>query len=204
MIAHLKGLLSATGADHAVIDVGGVGYLVGMSARSLAALGAVGEAVTVHTEMLVGEEFIRLVGFAGETERDWFRLLTGVQGVGARVALAILSALDPAELHRAIAAQDKAMVARANGVGPKLAERIVRELKDKAGLIATSPLAIGGAAGGGAPAASGFQADALAALASLGFRPGEASAAVGAALDELGEGASLDALVRLALRKAAK
>ena len=204
MIAHLKGLLSATGADHAVIDVGGVGYLVGMSARSLAALGAVGEAVTVHTEMLVGEEFIRLVGFAGETERDWFRLLTGVQGVGARVALAILSALDPAELHRAIAAQDKAMVARANGVGPKLAERIVRELKDKAGLIATSPLAIGGAVGGGIPAASGLQADALAALASLGFRPGEASAAVGAALDELGEGASLDALVRLALRKAAK
>ena len=204
MIAHLKGQLSATGADHALIDVGGVGYLVGMSARSLAALGAVGEAVTVHTEMLVGEEFIRLVGFAGETERDWFRLLTGVQGVGARVALAILSVLDPAELHRAIAAQDKAMVARANGVGPKLAERIVRELKDKAGLIATSPLVIGGAAGGVAPAASGLQADALAALASLGFRPGEASVAVGAALDELGAGASLDALVRLALRKAAK
>lgn len=203
MIAHLKGQLSATGADHAVIDVGGVGYLVGMSARSLAALGAVGEAVTVHTEMLVGEEFIRLVGFAGETERDWFRLLTGVQGVGARVALAILSVLDPADLHRAIAAQDKAMVARANGVGPKLAERIVRELKDKAGLIATSPLAIGGAAGGIA-VAPGAQADALAALASLGFRPGEASAAVGAALDELGDGASLDALVRLALRKAAK
>ncbi|HZV19042.1 MAG TPA: Holliday junction branch migration protein RuvA [Sphingobium sp.] len=204
MIAHLKGLLSATGADHAVIDVGGVGYLVGMSTRSLAALGAVGEAVMVHTEMLVAEDFIRLVGFGDETERDWFRLLTGVQGVGARVALAILSVLDPTELHRAIAAQDKAMVARANGVGPKLAERIVRELKDKAGLIATSPLAIGGAAGGAGPAASGLQADALAALASLGFRPGEASAAVGAALDELGAAPSLDALVRLALRKAAK
>lgn len=202
MIAHLKGLLSATDVDHAVIDVGGVGYLVGMSARSLAALGPVGEAVTVHTEMLVAEDFIRLVGFASETERDWFRLLTGVQGVGARVALAILSVLDPAELHRAIAAQDKAMVARANGVGPKLAERIVRELKDKAGLIATSPLAIG-AAGGGAMV-PGAQADALSALASLGFRPGEASAAVSAALDELGEGATLDALVRMALRKAAK
>ncbi|MBN8830178.1 MAG: Holliday junction branch migration protein RuvA [Sphingomonadales bacterium] len=203
MIAHLKGLLVSTGLDQAVIDVGGVGYLVGMSSRSLAALGAVGEAVTVHTEMLVGEEFIRLVGFASQTERDWFRLLTGVQGVGARVALAILSALDPAELHRAIAGQDKAMVARANGVGPKLAERIVRELKDRIGTIATSPLAMGG---GAAPAlaASGAQADALAALASLGFKPGEASAAVGAALDELGEGASLDALVRLALRKAAK
>ncbi len=205
MIAHLKGLLSASGVDHAVIDVGGVGYLVGMSARSLAALGTAGEAVTVHTEMLVAQDFIRLVGFASEAERDWFRLLTGVQGVGARVALAILSVLDPAELHRAIAAQDKAMVARANGVGPKLAERIVRELKDKAGLVATSALVIGGAGGaGGVPAASGVQADALSALASLGFRPGEASTAVGAALDELGAGATLDALVRLALRKAAK
>jgi Holliday junction DNA helicase RuvA len=202
MIAHLKGLLVSTGLDSAVIDVGGVGYLVGMSSRSLTALSGIGEAVTVHTEMLVGEDFIRLVGFASEMERDWFRLLTGVQGVGARVALAILSALDPAELQRAIAAQDKAMVARANGVGPKLAERIVRELKDKVSLIATSPLAIGG--GVGAPAASGAQADALAALASLGFKPGEASAAVSAALDELGDGATLDALVRMALRKAAK
>lgn len=203
MIAHLKGLLCSTGPDSAVVDVGGVGYLVGMSSRSLAALGSVGEAVTVHTEMLVGEEFIRLVGFASEAERDWFRLLTGVQGVGARVALAILSALDPAALHRAIAAQDKAMVARANGVGPKLAERIVRELKDKVGTIATGPLAIGGA-GGGAAMADGVQADALAALASLGFKPGEASAAVNAALAELDATASLDALVRLALRKAAK
>jgi len=204
MIAHLKGLLTSTGIDSAVIDVGGVGYLVGMSARSLAALGRVGEAVTVHTEMLVGEEFIRLVGFASEAERDWFRLLTGVQGVGARVALAILSALDPAELQRAVAGQDKAMVARANGVGPKLAERIVRELKDKVGAIATGALATGGAAAAPLAAAGGAQADALAALASLGFRPGEASQAVGAALDELGEGATLDALVRLALRKAAK
>ncbi|MBT2186243.1 Holliday junction branch migration protein RuvA [Sphingobium nicotianae] len=202
MIAHLKGLLASTGLDHAVIDVGGVGYLVGMSSRSLSALGSVGEAVTVHTEMLVAEDFIRLVGFASESERDWFRLLTGVQGVGARVALAILSALDPVELHRAIAAQDKAMVARANGVGPKLAERIVRELKDKVGAIATSPLAIGMARG--APAASGAQADALSALTSLGFKPAEASTAVAAAVDELGEGATLDALVRLSLRKAAK
>jgi len=204
MIAHLKGLLASTGLDQAVVDVGGVGYLVGMSSRSLTALGAVGEAVTVHTEMLVGEEFIRLVGFASETERDWFRLLTGVQGVGARVALAILSALDPAELHRAIAGQDKAMVARANGVGPKLAERIVRELKDKVGMVATSPLAIGGGGGAPMPAGGGVQADALSALASLGFKPGEASSAVSAALDELGDGATLDALVRLSLRKAAK
>jgi Holliday junction DNA helicase RuvA len=202
MIAHLKGLLASTGLDSAVVDVGGVGYLVAMSARSLSALGGVGEAVTVHTEMLVGEDFVRLVGFASETERDWFRLLTGVQGVGARVALAILSALDPAELSRAIGVQDKAMVARANGVGPKLAERIVRELKDKVGALATSPLAIGGAPV--APVAGGVQADALAALASLGFKPGEASVAVNTASEELGDGATLDALVRLALRKAAK
>ncbi|MCW2362897.1 Holliday junction DNA helicase RuvA [Sphingobium xanthum] len=205
MIAHLKGLLVSTGLDSAVIDVGGVGYLVGMSSRSLSALGSVGGAVTVHTEMLVGEEFIRLVGFASEAERDWFRLLTGVQGVGARVALAILSALEPSDLHRAIAAQDKAMVARANGVGPKLAERIVRELKDKVGAIATGSFAIGlDASGAAIPAATGVQADALSALASLGFKPGEASIAVSAALDELGDSASLDALVRLALQKAAK
>jgi Holliday junction DNA helicase RuvA len=203
MIAHLKGQLSATGIDHAVIDVGGVGYLVGMSSRSLSALGGAGEAVTVHTEMLVGEDFIRLVGFASEAERDWFRLLTGVQGVGARVALAILSALEPADLHRAIAAQDKAMVARANGVGPKLAERIVRELKDKTGPIATGPLAIGGGVVVAAPD-GGAAADAMSALANLGFKPFEASTAVAAAQADLGEDASLDALVRLALRKAAR
>jgi len=204
MIAHLKGLLSATGMDNAVIDVGGVGYLVGMSSRSLSALGSPGEAVTVHTEMLVGEDFVRLFGFASEAERDWFRLLTGVQGVGARVALAILSALEPADLHRAIAMQDKAMVARANGVGPKLAERIVRELKDKVGTIATGPLAIGGVSIAVAGPEGSAAADAMSALGNLGFKPFEASTAVAAAQAELGEDASLDALVRLALRKAAK
>ncbi|MCW6534682.1 Holliday junction branch migration protein RuvA [Sphingomonas lycopersici] len=199
MIAHLKGRLESTGVDYAVIDVGGVGYLVGASSRTLAAIGPVGEACILFTEMLVGEDFIRLVGFARAEERDWFRLLTGVQGVGARVALAILSALEPADLNRAIAAQDKAMVARANGVGPKLAERIVRELKDKAGGIALGP------GGGAAPAAtSGAGADAVSALLNLGFRPAEASAAVASAEEELGPGATLDALVRLALRKAAR
>ncbi|MES2057755.1 MAG: Holliday junction branch migration protein RuvA [Pseudomonadota bacterium] len=196
MIAHLKGRLDATGIDHAVVDVGGVGYLVGASARTLASIGPVGEAVMLHTEMLVAEDFIRLVGFATASERDWFRLLTGVQGVGARVALAILSALDPAELSRAIAAQDKAMVARANGVGPKLAERIVRELKDKIGGVAI---------GGAAPIVpDGAGADAVSAMLNLGFRPAEANAAVASAEEELGTGATLDALVRLALRKAAK
>jgi Holliday junction DNA helicase RuvA len=198
MIAHLKGILTSTGTDHAVIDVHGVGYLVGASARTLAAIGPVGEATTLFTEMLVAEDFIRLVGFASAAERDWFRLLTGVQGVGARVALAILSALEPADISRAVMAQDKATVARANGVGPKLAERIVRELKDKVGGVALGP----SAAAQVVPAGAG--SDAVSALLNLGFRPAEAASAVAAAEEDLGEGASLDALVRLALRKAAK
>ncbi|TPG10395.1 Holliday junction branch migration protein RuvA [Sphingomonas oligophenolica] len=198
MIAHLKGRLDSTSVDHAVIDVGGVGYLVGASSRTLAAIGAVGEACMLHTEMLVAEDFIRLVGFASAAERDWFRLLTGVQGVGARVALAILSAFEPVDLSRAIASQDKAMVARANGVGPKLAERIVRELKDKVGGIA---LALGP---GVVNAPIGAAADAVSALLNLGFRAPEASAAVASAEEELGPDVTLDALVRLALRKASR
>ncbi|WP_294277667.1 Holliday junction branch migration protein RuvA [uncultured Sphingomonas sp.] len=199
MIAHLKGRLDSTGIDHAVIDVGGVGYLVGASARTLSSIGPVGEAAMLHTEMLVSEDSIRLVGFASADERDWFRLLTGVQGVGSRVALAILSALEPADLMRAIASGDKAMVVRANGVGPKLAQRIVMELKDKVGGIVLAP-----GSGGGVAASAGAGADAVSALLNLGFRPAEANAAVAAAEEELGAGASLDALVRLALRKAAK
>jgi Holliday junction DNA helicase RuvA len=198
MIAHLKGRLAATAMDHAVIDVNGVGYLVGASARTLAAMGAIGEAVTVHTEMLVSEDSIRLMGFASADERDWFRLLTSVQGVGAKVALAILSTLSPEEIQTAIARSDSAMIARANGVGPKLAQRIANELKDKAGVVA-----LGGSASGAAPA-GGAAADAVSAMLNLGFKPAEASNAVGAASDELGAGATLDALVRLALRKAAK
>ena len=198
MIVHLKGRLDSTGIDHAVIDVGGVGYLVGASARTLSALGPIGEACTVFTELLVGEDFQRLVGFSSADERDWFRLLTAVQGVGARVALAILSALEPVDLSRAIASGDKAMVARANGVGPKLAQRIVNELAGKMGSPALAATA-------GVPAPRGGAAqDALSALANLGFKPADASAAVTAALADLGDGATLDALVRLALRKAAK
>lgn len=198
MIAHLKGRLDSTGLDHAVIDVDGVGYLVGASARTLSALGPTGEAATVFTEMLVAEDSIRLVGFATVAERDWFRLLTGVQGVGARVALAILSALEPADLNRAVLAQDKTTVARAQGVGPKLAERIVRELKDRVGGVSLGPAA----AAQVVPAGAG--ADAVSALLNLGFRPAEAAAVVAQAEEELGGTASLDALVRLALRKAAK
>ncbi|MEQ1726624.1 MAG: Holliday junction branch migration protein RuvA [Sphingopyxis sp.] len=206
MIAKLTGKLDSWGAGHAVIDVAGVGYLVEASARTLSAIGMVGDEVTVHTEMLVGEDFLRLIGFASAEERDWFRLLTSVQGVGGKVALAILSALEPAEVQRAIAGGDAASIARANGVGPKLAQRICNELRDKAGSVATGALGIG-AVNLNEPA-GGVLADALAALGSLGFKPAEASAAVGAADAELaaqGEGAAtLDALVRLALRKAAR
>jgi Holliday junction DNA helicase RuvA len=199
MIAKLTGRLDSSGAGHAVIDVGGVGYLVEASARTLDALGPVGGDVTIHTEMLVGEDFLRLLGFAKAEERDWFRLLTSVQGVGAKVALAILSALEIGDLQRALASSDSAMIARANGVGPKLAQRITHELKDKAG-------ALGGIAGSGPilSAAAGPLADAVTALTGLGFKPGEASAAVAAANEELGADASLDALVRVALKKAAK
>lgn len=200
MIAKLTGRLDSSGAGTAVIDVGGVGYLVEASARTLDALGAVGSDVTIHTEMLVGEDFLRLLGFARAEERDWFRLLVSVQGVGAKMALAILSALETAELQRALASGDAAMIARANGVGPKLAQRICNELKDKAGGL--GGMAMG--AGAVLPSGGGVLADAVAALTGLGFKPGEATGAVAAANDELGTGANLDALVRLALRKAAK
>lgn len=197
MIARLRGTLAEFTADSAVIDVNGVGYLVSASSRTLSTLGAIGEEVVLHTEMLVAEDFIRLVGFTSAEERDWFRLLTSVQGVGAKVALSILSILSPEEAQTAVARADSAMIARANGVGPKLAQRIVNELKDKAGGVAL------GGSGATAPA-GGAQADAVSALLNLGFKPAEASGAVSAANDELGPGATLDALVRLALRKAAK
>ena len=198
MIAKLRGLLDSFAADHAVVDVNGVGYLVFASTRTLASLGPVGGEIVLHTVMQVSDDDIRLIGFASGDERDWFRLLISVQGVGARVALAILSTLDPAELAAAVSRGDKAMVARANGVGPKLAARIVNELAGKLG----SP-ALAATAGSPAPR-EGAAHDALSALANLGFRPAEASAAVAAALDDLGPAATLDALVRLALRKAAK
>jgi Holliday junction DNA helicase RuvA len=199
MIARLRGVLAEVTADHAVLDVGGVGYLVGCSGRTLSAIGEVGGDVLLFTEMQVREDAITLFGFGSASERDAFRLLTSVQGVGGRVALSILTVLDAGELSRAVATGDKAMVARANGVGPKLAMRIVNELKDKMGGM---PLGPGLAA---APAAKGGVGDdALSALANLGFRPAEAANAVGAAIEELGDGATLDAVVRLALRKAAK
>jgi Holliday junction DNA helicase RuvA len=198
MIARLSGALAEVAADHAVIDVAGVGYLVQASSRTLSAIGPVGGQVMIFTELQVREDAMTLFGFGSAAERDWFRLLTGVQGVGGRVALAILSVLAADELQKAVASGDKAMVARAQGVGPKLAERIVRELKDKVGGIALGPGA------SAAPPAGGAAQDAVSALTNLGFRPAEANAAVAAANDELGERASLDALVRLALKKAAR
>ena len=155
MIAKLSGRLDATGEDWAVVDVGGVGYLVHCSSRTLAALGELGEGCTVHTQLQVSENDMRLLGFASGTERDWFRLLTQVQGVGSKVALAILSALSPDELQRACAAQDAATVARAQGVGPKLASRIVNELKDKAGALPS----VAGAALAAVPAGSASAAE---------------------------------------------
>src|SRR3954465_14455636 len=178
MIAKLRGLLDGATADHAVIDVHGVGYLVFASTRTLSGLGANGAEVVLHTVMQVSDDDIRLIGFATGEERDWFGLLRSVQGVGAKVALAILSALSVDELHRAVASGDSAMIARANGVGPKLAQRIVHELKDKAGGVA---LGLGAAA----PPTGSAGADAASALVNLGFRPAEAAAAVAKAEAEL-------------------
>jgi Holliday junction DNA helicase RuvA len=204
MIAKLYGRIDETGIDHLVIDVNGVGYLVQASARTLAALGSGGaktdDFATVFTEMQVSENDMRLIGFATREERDWFRLLTNVQGVGGKVGLAILSALEPEDLALAIGSGDAAMVARANGVGPKLASRIVNELKDKVGALA----GIGGGAKLIAAASGSHASDAMSALANLGFKPGEAGSAVAQAVEELGSDASLDALVRLALKRAAK
>jgi Holliday junction DNA helicase RuvA len=195
LIARLSGTLAELTADGAVIDVAGVGYQIHASARTLDAIGPLGGEVKILTELQVREDAWTLFGFGSAVERDSFRALTSVQGVGGKVALAILSALSPDELSRAVAQDDKAMIGRANGVGPKLAARIANELQGKLGVAAL---------GQSLTPRGGTAADALSALANLGFKPAEASAAVNAAQDELGADAGLDALVRLALRKAAK
>ncbi|RGP41417.1 DNA helicase [Altererythrobacter insulae] len=202
MIAKLSGRLDETGDDWAIVDVQGVGYLVHCSTKTLTALGEVGEACTVHTDLQVSENDMRLLGFAESAERDWFRLLTTVQGVGSKVALAILSALSFGELRDACAGGDAAMVARAQGVGPKLAGRIVNELKDKAGALPGGGLA-GVAVGGGGMPAGGASADAVSALENLGFKPAVAAQAVARAQGELGEDASESDLIRVALKRAA-
>ena len=196
MIARLSGILAETNADGAVIDVGGVGYLVHLSGKTLGAIGPIGGEVVILTELQVREDAWTLFGFGSTVERDSFRALTSVQGVGGRLALAILSVRAPEELARAVSQGDKAIIGRANGVGPKLAARIANELQGKLG--------VAGLTGAAPTPRAGAAADALSALANLGFKPAEASAAVNAAQDELGADANLDALVRLALRKAAK
>ena len=200
MIAKLTGQLDETGADWAVIDVRGVGYLVHCSSKTLAALGLPGDECTVFTDLQVSENDMRLLGFAHAGERDWFRLLTTVQGVGSKVALAILSALSTDELQRACAAGDSAQVARAQGVGPKLAGRIVNELKDKAGALPGGPAGVSLTAISQPGSAS---ADAVSALQNLGFKPAVAASAVAHAQAELGEAAGLNELVRVALKRAA-
>ena len=197
MIAKLTGTLDDFGADWAVIDVAGVGYLVHASAKTLSALGVRGDEVAVFTDLQVSENDLRLIGFASAAERDWFRMLVGVQGVGSKVALAILSALSTEELQRACAGGDAAMVARAQGVGPKLAGRIVNELRDKAGGLPTAPGAVS------LPTPGSLSADAVSALQNLGFKPQVAASAVAHAQADLGESADLNELVRVALRRAA-
>lgn len=200
MIAKLSGRLDEKGEDWAILDVQGVGYLVHCSARTLNALGEVGEGATIHTDLQVSENDMRLLGFAEAAERDWFRLLTQVQGVGSKVGLAILSALSTGEVRDACAAGDAATIARANGVGPKLAGRIVNELKDKAGALPGGGVS-SGAMGASAPKGAASK-DAVSALENLGFKPAVAAQAVARAVEELGEGASESDLIRVALKRA--
>ncbi len=217
MIAKLTGVLDSiltpNPADGAVVDVGGVGYLVFCSRRTLGRLGAAGSAVSLLVETHVREDRIHLYGFIDAAERDWFRLLITVQGVGSRVALAVLGVLDPDRLGMAVAAQDKAALARAEGVGAKLAGRIVAELKDKAGgmalgaaaaaapAAASGPVAaIGTSAAASAPAPS-LAEDAVSALVNLGYGRSDAFGAVAAAIGRLGAEAGLDRVITAALQE---
>jgi Holliday junction DNA helicase RuvA len=202
MIGKLKGLVDSYGDDWVLIDCGGVCYEVHCSTRTLQALPRVGEATVVFIETILREDLIRLFGFATETEKSWFLLLTTVQGVGARVALAILSVLSPSELSSAVALQDKAMVGRANGVGPKLAVRIVTELKGKApaiGAVDAGTLGLQTALGEGV--AKSNVADAVSALTNLGYSSAQASAALARVVAKEGEDTATEKLIRLGLRE---
>lgn len=206
MIAKLKGLTDSTGDGWAIIDVGGVGYLVFCSTRTLSRLAA-GEVAEVMVETHVREDHIHLYGFVDAAERDWFRLLTTVQGVGAKVALAILSVLAPDTLLQVVAAADKAAITQAPGVGPKLGTRILSELKDKVGDIALTALPGGiSVAGIGTTmdeADGGTMKDAASALVNLGYQPSEALGAVSRAVGKLGDGADVAALIRAGLSELA-
>ncbi|MDH3581018.1 MAG: Holliday junction branch migration protein RuvA [Hyphomicrobiales bacterium] len=205
MIGKLKGIIDTIGEDWVIVDVGGVGYEVHCSTRTLQSLPPVGEAATLSIETHVRENEIRLFGFPTDAERMWFRLLQGVQGVGAKVALAVLGTLTPLELANAVALQDKAQVSRAPGVGPKVAQRVVSELKDKIPALALADAPAGditlpGEVAPGTPAA----ADAVSALTNLGYAHAQASAAVAAAASKAGEGVEAGELIRLGLRELAQ
>jgi len=205
MIGKLTGMLDSYGEDFIIVDVGGVGYVVHCSARTLQALPAAGEPVVLAIETHVREDQIRLFGFETDAEREWFRLLQTVQGVGAKVALSVLGTLKPAELASAIALRDKAMVARSPGVGPKVAERIVTELKDKAPAYADIDPAVVRLSGAlDERRAPQPVADAVSALINLGYGQPQAAAAVAAATRAAGEGADAKSLIRLGLRELAK
>jgi holliday junction DNA helicase RuvA len=205
MIGKLRGIIDSYGEDNIVIDVNGVGYVVHCSARTLQSLPAQGDPVTLAIETHVREDQIRLFGFSSDVEREWFRLLQTVQGVGTKVALAILSTLKPAELATAISMRDKAMVARTPGVGPKVAERVVTELKDKAPKYADVDPAVVRLAGAvDEKSAPRPVADAVSALINLGYGQPQAAAAIAAAARAAGEGADTAQLIRLGLKELAK
>jgi Holliday junction DNA helicase RuvA len=205
MIGKLKGVIDSYGEDWVIVDVGGVGYQVYCSARTLQALPQPGEAAALAIETLVREDMIRLYGFAGDAEREWFRLLQTVQGVGAKVALAVLGTLKPGDLASAIALQDKVALARAPGVGRKVAERIVAELRDKAPGLAGADPALGHLQADLADKrAPRPVADAVSALVNLGYQQLQASAAVAAAQRSAGEAATTEQLIRLGLKELAR
>jgi Holliday junction DNA helicase RuvA len=202
MIAKLAGLVDQIGAEGAVIDVNGVGYLAFCSTRTFGRLPPVGAPVRLLIETHVREDHIHLYGFLDIAERDWFRLLTTVQGVGARLALAVLSTIGPEELGIAIVAEDRASLARAEGVGPRLAARIVNELRDKAGSLAMTPPSASSPSA--PPLGDGPASDAVSALVNLGYRRAEAFGAVAAAARRLGAKAATDALIRAGLQELAQ
>lgn len=205
MIGKLKGTIDSYGEDYIILDVHGVGYLVHCSAKTLTALPSIGEAAVLSIETHVREDLIRLYGFRTDQEREWFRLLQTVQGVGAKVALAILSALEPGALATALGTGDKAMIGRAPGVGPKLAQRIVTELKDKAPAFGTvDPAVVKLSDAVAEKTAPAPVSDAVSALINLGYQQAQASAAVAAAVRVAGETASSPQLIRLALKEMAK
>ncbi|HEY3910026.1 MAG TPA: Holliday junction branch migration protein RuvA [Stellaceae bacterium] len=204
MIAKLAGIVDSVGEDGAIIDVGGVGYLTFCSTRTLGRLPPAGTPARLLIETHVREDHIHLYGFLDVGERDWFRLLTTVQGVGARLALSILSAVPPEELGLAIFAQDRTVPARAEGVGPRLAARIVNELKDKVGGLAPAAPLAATAAGAAASAGEGPAGEAISALVNLGYRRVEAFGAVAAATERLGRAAATDALIRAGLQELAQ